>query len=130
KSGVTALSWRGDSKFLASSSEDGTVKLWDAQEGKQAKSWTAHGPGALCVSYAHDGRLVSCGRDNAVRLWNGNGGKVRNLDPSGDLPLRVAFGSDGKRIFASGFSGRVVAWTAADGKRVGEATLNPLLLAG
>jgi len=129
KSGVTALSWRGDSKFLASSSEDGTVKLWDAQEGRQAKSWTAHGPGALCVSYAHDGRLVSCGRDNAVTLWNGNGGKVRNLDTGGDLPLRVAFSSDGKRIFASGFSGRVVAWTAADGKRVGEATSNPLVLA-
>src|SRR4051812_38751657 len=48
KSGVTALNWRGDSKLLASSSEDGTVKLWEMKEGKQAKSWIAHGTGALC----------------------------------------------------------------------------------
>jgi len=62
KSYVTALSWRGDSKLLASSSEDGTVKLWEMQEGKQFKSWNAHSPGVLYVNYAHDGRLVSCGR--------------------------------------------------------------------
>jgi Planctomycete cytochrome C/WD domain, G-beta repeat len=130
KSAVTALSWRGDSKLLASSSEDGTVKLWDAQEGKQMKSWTAHGSGALCVSYAHDGRLVSCGRDNTVTLWNANGGKLRNMaGDDDDLPLRVAFSSDNKRIFASTFSGRIAVWTAADGKRVGEVSSNPGQLA-
>lgn len=129
KAAVTGLSWRGDSKLLASSSEDGTVKLWDAQEGKSVKSWTAHGPGVLCVSYAHDGHLVSCGRDNNVTLWNANGGKVRNLASCGDLPLRAAFSADGKRIFAADFSGRITAWTASDGNRVGEVTSNPEQLA-
>src|SRR5258706_12796577 len=37
KSAVTSLSWRGDSKLLASSGEDAKVKLWEMQEGKQAK---------------------------------------------------------------------------------------------
>ena len=86
KSAVTALSWRGDSKLLASSSEDGTVKLWEMQEGKQAKSWTAHGSGALCVNYSQDGQLVTCGRDKAVILWDGNGSKLRALDPGGPDP--------------------------------------------
>ena len=125
KSAVTALSWRGDSKILASASEDGTVKLWQVQEGKQLKSWTAHGAGALCVSYAHDGRLVTCGRDRAVTLWNANGGKVRNLEFSGDLPLRVAFSEDDKRAFVTDFAGTVGVWTASDGKRIGELNVNP-----
>ena len=120
KAAVTALSWRGDSKLLASSSEDGTVKLWEMQEGRQMKSWTAHGPGVLCVSFAHDGRLVTCGRDTAVTLWNANGGKVRSLEFSGELPIRVAFSYDDKRVFATDFAGRLAVWTTKDGKRVGE----------
>jgi WD40 repeat protein len=73
KSAITALSWRGDSKLLASSSEDGTVKLWEMDEGKPAKSWTAHAASVLAVNYAHADPLVTCGRDNAVTLWDGNG---------------------------------------------------------
>src|SRR5262249_26799316 len=99
--------------------------LWNAQEGKQMKSWTAHGSGALCVSYAHDGRLVSCGRDRTVTIWNANGGKVRNLEFSGDLPLRAVFNWDDKRIFVADFAGAIGVWTAADGKRVGEVNANP-----
>jgi hypothetical protein len=126
KSCVTALSWRGDSKLLASSSEDGSVKLWEMQEGKQFKSWNAHGSGALCVNYAHDGRLVSCGRDNNVALWDANGGKIRSITTTNDLPLRVTFSHDDSTIFASDFSGHVTAYTAKDGKLMGELDANPL----
>jgi len=125
KAAVTALSWRGDSKLLASSSEDGTVKLWDVQEGKTVKSWTAHSPGTLCVSYGHDGRLVTCGRDNVITIWNGNGSRVRNLEPFSALPLRAAFTEDGKRLFASDFQGQIAVWSVADGKKAGELDINP-----
>ena len=125
KSAVTSLSWRGDSKLLASSGEDGKVKLWEMQEGKQAKSWNAHDSGALWVSYSHDGRLVSCGRDNAVTLWEGNGNKVRTIAAAGDLPLRAVLSSDAKHIFAGDFSGHVTVWNAEDGKPAGELDPNP-----
>jgi hypothetical protein len=125
KAGVTALSWRADSKLLASCSEDGNAKLWEMQEGKQAKSWTAHDKGALWLGYFRDGRLVSCGRDNNVILWDTNGSQSKKLKFD-DLPLRAAFSQDGKRIFATDFAGHVAAWTAADGKRLGELNANPL----
>jgi hypothetical protein len=126
KSAVTALSWRGDSKLLASSSEDGTVKLWEMDEGKQQKSWTAHGAGVLCVSYAHTDRLVTCGRDDAVTLWDGTGKKLRDMEKCCDLPLRASFSSDGEQIFASDFEGHVFTWNASDGKRIGSLDANPL----
>jgi WD40 repeat protein len=125
KSYVTALSWRGDSKLLASSSEDGTVKLWEMQEGKQFKSWNAHGTGALWVNYAHDGRLVTCGRDNNVTLWDANGGKIRNITSTNDLPLRVTFSHDDSTIFASDFSGHITAYSTKEGKLLGELDANP-----
>jgi hypothetical protein len=125
KSAVTALSWRGDSKLLASSGEDGTVKLWEMDEGKPIKSWTAHGAGALSVSYAHTDQLVTCGRDNAVTLWDGKGKKLRDLEKGCDLPLRASFSADGERVFASDFAGHVMVWNAADGKRLGSLDANP-----
>jgi hypothetical protein len=126
KAAVNALNWRGDSKLLASASEDGTVKLWEMDEGKSVKSWTAHGAGALSVSYAHDGNLVTCGRDNAVTLWDGTGKKLRDLEKYCDLPLRAVFSSDGLRVFASDFTGQVAAWSVKDGKHVGNLDPNPI----
>ena len=126
KSAVSALSWRGDSRLLASSSEDGTVKLWEMDEGKLLKSWTAHAPGALSVNYARADYLVTCGRDHAVTLWDGNGSKLRDLEKCCDLPLRASFSSDGERIFASDFDGRVTVWKAGTGKRIGSLDANPL----
>jgi len=125
KSAVTGLSWRGDSKLLASASEDGTVKLWETKEGKQTRSWAAHGGGTLSIAYAHEGGLVSCGRDNVVTLWSGNGGKERSMEGALDLPLRAVFSFDGKRVFASDFGGHIGVWSAADGKRIGELNAKP-----
>jgi WD40 repeat protein len=126
KSAVTALSWRADSKLLASCSEEGNAKLWEMQEGKQAKSWTAHDKGALWISYCRDGRLVTCGRDNNITLWDANGSQTKKLKFLDELPLRAAFTQDGKRVFATDFAGHVAAWTVSDGKRVGELNANPL----
>lgn len=126
KSGVTALSWRGDSKLLASASEDGTVKLWEMEEGKPFKSWNAHATGVLSVSYNHDGNLVTCGRDNAVTLWDGTGKKLRDLEKCCDLPLRAVYTGDGARVFASDFDGQIAAWNTKTGKKIGTLDANPL----
>jgi hypothetical protein len=126
KSAVTALSWRADSKLLASCSEDGSAKLWEMQEGKQAKNWTAHDKGALWISYCRDGRLVTCGRDNNITLWDSNGSQTKKLKSIDELPLRAAFTQDGKRVFAADFEGHVAAWSTTDGKHVGDLNANPL----
>jgi WD40 repeat protein len=78
------------------------------------------------VSYARDGKLVTCGRDNAVTLWDGTGKKLRDLEKYCDLPLRAVFSSDGVRVFVSDFDGRVAAWTVKDGRRVGNLDADPL----
>jgi hypothetical protein len=125
KAAITALSWRRDSKLLASASEDGTVKLWAIDEGQAVRSWTAHGAGVLCVSYGRDGNLVTCGRDNAVTVWDGAGKKLREMEKGCELPLRAIFTSDAARLFASDFDGQVIAWSLKSGKQVGSLDANP-----
>jgi WD40 repeat protein len=80
----------------------------------------------------NDGQLVTCGRDFSITLWNVNGGKERNLEFGGELPIRVVFSCDDQRVFATDFAGRVTVWTVKDGKRAGELNANPVphLVAG
>ncbi len=121
---ITEVSWRADGNVCASASEDGTVRLWEMENGNAIKSWGAHG-GAQSVRYARDGRLVTCGRDRLTRLWDGNGGAQRNFEALPDVALRAAFSHDGGRVIAGDWTGAVVVWSAADGKRVGQLSANP-----
>ena len=65
---------------LASASEDGTVRLWEMENGNQIKNWGAHGGGVASVRFAKDGRLVTTGRDRWSRVWDQNGGKQRDFE--------------------------------------------------
>ncbi len=125
KSSVTALSWRIDSKLLASSSEDGTVKLWESTEGKQSKTWNAHNS-VLGLAYSRDGRIVTCGRDAAVLVWDANGNKAKTMTVPGELAVRCAWTHDDTAIVAGDFSGRVSVWEAKTGRLLGQLDSNPL----
>ncbi|MBI1848909.1 MAG: hypothetical protein HYR85_01055 [Planctomycetes bacterium] len=129
KGAVTSLSFREDSNVLASSSEDGTVKLWDLQSGKEAKSWPAHPGGVLSVSFGRDGKLVTCGRDRLVRTWKGDGTKLLDFEPLGDIVLHAAFDGAAGRVIAGDWSGAVRVFGAVDGKRAGELDVNPPTIA-
>ncbi len=147
KEAVSDLAFRDDSNLLVSCSTDGTAKLWNMQEGTEVKSWAAHGNyrpptgavgagtfdpavGALSIGFAHDGRIVSCGRDHAVKIWGPDGSAVRTLEaPFNDIALHVTFDHEGGRVIAGDWTGQVKVWNAADGKVIGELSANPPTLA-
>jgi WD40 repeat protein len=126
---VTDVSWRADSNVLASASEDTTVRLWEMENGAQIKNWGAHTGGVAAVKYARDGRLVSCGRDRLARVWDQNGAQQRAFEALPDLALRVAFNHDASRVICGDWSGKIRAWSTADGKAVGDLLANPPTLA-
>lgn len=125
KEAITDLSWRADSNVLATGSQDGTIKLWKAEDGKPLKSFNAHPGGVTAMEFTHDGRLVSCGRDKRVKVWDPTGKQIRVFDPMADIPLEVAFAHDGARVVAGDWTGEVRLWNTADGKEVAKLLANP-----
>ena len=120
---ISSLSWRADSGILASAGEDGKLILWDTAEGWAAKSTTPHNtlkqkpkgtafkvPGVTSVDFAPDGRLVTTGRDNAVRLFLTNGSQQLQLADLPDVPTSAVVGQWGKWFATGDFAGNVKLW--------------------
>jgi WD40 repeat protein len=126
---VSDVSWRLDSNVLASASEDGSVRLWEMENGNQIKTWGAHGGGTLGVTYTMDGRIVTTGRDQITRLWDGNGGKQRDFEAFGDLALAAAVTFDTTKVVGSNYLGEIREWDVNDGARLLTFSAVPLPIA-
>jgi WD40 repeat protein len=68
--GVHGVALSPDGSRLATASEDGTAKVWDANSGQELITLTVQPLGLLDVAISPDGKyLATAGRDGAVRLF-------------------------------------------------------------
>lgn len=124
---ITDLSWRRDSRILASCSEDGSLKTWNVDQGKMFKSWSAN-KGTLSVEFGMNGNLVSSGRDNLAKVWDLEGKTLAQTEAHPDMVMDAVLSFDGKRIITGDWSGVCNVYDATNGKKVGSLSLNPLPL--
>lgn len=69
--GAYSLAWAPDSRRLASASNDGTVRVWDALSGTQTEVCKGHESQVRSVTWSPDGRwLLSGAMDGIVKMWS------------------------------------------------------------
>ncbi len=99
---VTDVAFSPDNTLLASSSADGTVRVWNVVDGSLRCTLKGHSDHVLTVAFSPDGSLLASGsNDRTVRIWQmSDGSLVRTISSSFfGRTLDVAFSPDGK-LFA------------------------------
>jgi WD40 repeat protein len=110
---------------LVSGSEDKTLKLWDAGNGKELRSLTGHSGG-----FSPDGRqLVSGSTDQTLKLWDAASGKeLRSLTGHSGEVLACGFSPDGRQLVSGSFDQTLKLWDARSGRELGSWTLGWIVL--
>lgn len=105
-----------DGKWIAAGMADGTIKIWDAENGGLVRSIAAHEKFVRALAVSRDGgKLASGASDKAVKLWDASGTLIRSFEGYGSGVRAVAFSPDGARLVTGDESATVKGWDVATG---------------
>jgi WD40 repeat protein/serine/threonine protein kinase len=108
-----------DGKTLVGACADGTLRLWDPEDGREEHRFTSPPRAVSGVAFSKDGNLlaaVSPDKDGSVKIWNVASGAV--LHSWQDTAMSAAaFRPDGRALAVGHADGTIGLWDLAAGKK-------------
>ena len=113
---ATSLAFSHDGKWLVVGYADGTMRVWNTEDGTQLQALKSHTQKINSVVFSPDGKwLASASQDSTLRLWQIEGDKIQNT-PAWILnghagPVNSASFSPNSSMLASGSDdGNICLW--------------------
>jgi G protein beta subunit-like protein len=99
---VTGVAFHCEGKWMVTSSEDGTVKIWETRSGTIQRSYSHGSPVNDVVIHPNQGEIISCDRGGSVRIWDlAENNCSHQLIPEEDVSISsVTVASDGSTLCA------------------------------
>ncbi|KAJ5689717.1 hypothetical protein N7462_004109 [Penicillium macrosclerotiorum] len=112
---ITGVAFHCEGKWMVTSSEDGTVKVWDTRTGSLQRNYVHRAAVNDVVIHPNQGELISGDRAGMVRVWDlGESVCTHQLIPEDDTAvLSVSVASDGSLLCAGNKKGNVYIWRMA-----------------
>ncbi|MEO0838435.1 MAG: CHAT domain-containing protein [Cyanobacteria bacterium J06643_5] len=116
---ASSIVFSPDGKTIASASRDGTVKLWNADNGELLHTITGPENRHYSVEFSPDGKTITSLSGDTIKLWNVDNGKlVHTLSGHKDLVTSVKFSPDGKTIASASWDKTLKLWNVDSGKLI------------
>ncbi|KAL3923347.1 MAG: hypothetical protein SGILL_001714 [Bacillariaceae sp.] len=117
--GINDVCWsNGVDPFVATASDDKTVRIWDAQASEQLVEFRGHDNFVFCCQFNPASNLVVSGSfDETVKLWDVRSGDcVSTLPAHSDPVTAVSFNRDGTCVVSASHDGLMRVWDVGTGE--------------
>ncbi|KAL9120828.1 MAG: hypothetical protein Q9187_002619 [Circinaria calcarea] len=118
---VWAIALSEDGQYLASTTYDGRINVWDTLAGRQKiREYETKGSFGLAIDLSVDGRFTASGHKNGeVYIFNNDSGRMSHSLPGLVKPVRaVAFSPGGKLLAAAGDARVIALYDVSSGEQV------------
>ncbi|RYP47535.1 hypothetical protein DL768_006412 [Monosporascus sp. mg162] len=115
---VNSVAFSHHDMYLASGSDDNTVKLWDAATGKCIQTLEGHGSWVNSVAFSHDDKhLASGSSDTTIKIWDTATSKcIQALEGHRNGVVSVAFSHNSKYLASGSSDETIKIWDAGTNK--------------
>ena len=117
---VHSCKYSPDGQFIVSASDDNTLKIWDAETGREINTLRGHRDRVTACHYSPDGQFIVSGSyDETIKIWDTKTGREIMTFKGHEQPVRSChYAPDGQRIVSASDNKTIKLWDAKTGKEV------------
>lgn len=129
---INRIAWSPDGKYLASPSNDKTIRIWDVNNGECFQCLRGHDRQVSCVAWSPDGQFLASGADEKdILIWDIQSGKNTNvLKGHTSSILCLAWSGDGRMLASGSVDKRIIIWDASTLQEIKSLTEHTSLIEG